>query len=127
MEGAILIGDAAHPVSPAGGQGANMSVADACVLAELAPRGEPDLLAEHERRRRPVNERSMGPTRMTARIWELPEWCSPPAIVFALVRWLPRHPSLLRRAIRSGATAFLEKPKLTAAESAWTHSRGWSR
>ncbi len=28
-DGAILIGDAAHPVSPAGGQGANMSVADA--------------------------------------------------------------------------------------------------
>ena len=37
-EGAILMGDAAHPVSPAGGQGANMSVADACVLAEIALR-----------------------------------------------------------------------------------------
>ena len=37
-EGAILMGDAAHPVSPAGGQGANMSVANATVLAELALR-----------------------------------------------------------------------------------------
>src|SRR5688572_410503 len=34
-DGAVLMGDAAHPVSPAGGQGANMSVADARVLAEL--------------------------------------------------------------------------------------------
>jgi len=34
--GAVVMGDAAHPVSPAGGQGANMSIADARALAELA-------------------------------------------------------------------------------------------
>jgi 2-polyprenyl-6-methoxyphenol hydroxylase-like FAD-dependent oxidoreductase len=111
-EGAILIGDAAHPVSPAGGQGANMSVADACVLAELALRDEPNLLAEYERRRRPANARSMAPTRIAAWVFELPDWCSPTWIVVSLVAglgWLGRHRRLLRPAIRSGATAFLEK------------------
>ncbi|HKE02184.1 MAG TPA: NAD(P)/FAD-dependent oxidoreductase, partial [Planctomycetota bacterium] len=34
-DGAFLLGDAAHPVSPAGGQGANMSIADARVLGRL--------------------------------------------------------------------------------------------
>jgi 2-polyprenyl-6-methoxyphenol hydroxylase-like FAD-dependent oxidoreductase len=108
-EGAILIGDAAHPVSPAGGQGANMSVADACVLAELALRNEPNLLAEYERRRRPANERSMGPTRVAARITGLPEWVSSSTIFLSMVRWVGRHPSLMRRAIRSFSTRFQEK------------------
>ncbi len=108
-EGAILIGDAAHPVSPAGGQGANMSVADACVLAELALRNEPNLLAEYERRRRPANERSMGPTRVAARITGLPEWVSPSTTFLSMVRWVGRHPSLMRRAIRSFSTRFREK------------------
>jgi 2-polyprenyl-6-methoxyphenol hydroxylase-like FAD-dependent oxidoreductase len=108
-EGAILIGDAAHPVSPAGGQGANMSVADACVLAELVLRKEPNLLAEYERRRRPANERSMGPTRVAARITGLPEWVSPSTIFLSMVRWVGRHPSLMRRAIRSFSTRFQEK------------------
>src|SRR5437899_4279564 len=80
-EGAFLIGDAAHPVSPAGGQGANMSVADACVLAELALRGSRDLLVEYERRRRPANGRSMIPTRTAALLLSLPQWL-PPSSVF---------------------------------------------
>ena len=33
VPGAVLLGDAAHPVTPAGGQGANMAVADAVALA----------------------------------------------------------------------------------------------
>ena len=108
-EGAVLIGDAAHPVSPAGGQGANMSVADACVLAELALRNEPNVLAEYERRRRPANKRSIGPTRVAVSVWALPEWCSPASLFLSMVRWVGRHPSLLRRAIRSFSTRFQEK------------------
>src|SRR5262249_23327212 len=38
--GALIMGDAAHPVSPVGGQGANMSIADGRVLAELILSGE---------------------------------------------------------------------------------------
>ena len=108
-EGAVLIGDAAHPVSPAGGQGANMSVADACVLAELALRNEPNVLAEYERRRRPANKRSIGPTRVAVSVWALPEWCSPASLFLSMVRWVGRHPSLMRRAIRSFSTRFQEK------------------
>ena len=74
--GAVLMGDAAHPVSPAGGQGANMSIADGRVLAELLLQGHPRLVTEYERRRRPANERSIGPTRVGALMLALPEWCA---------------------------------------------------
>jgi 2-polyprenyl-6-methoxyphenol hydroxylase-like FAD-dependent oxidoreductase len=71
--GAVLLGDAVHPVSPAGGQGANMSVADAVALAEALLRGAGDPLAEYERRRRPANERSLAVTRRVARFLSLPD------------------------------------------------------
>jgi 2-polyprenyl-6-methoxyphenol hydroxylase-like FAD-dependent oxidoreductase len=105
-EGALLLGDAAHPVSPAGGQGANMSVADATVLAELASGNHRNLLAEYERRRRPANARSMRPTRTVARILSLPQWLSPVSVFFAIVRSVARYPSLLRHFLRAGSTMF---------------------
>ncbi len=64
-DGAALLGDAAHPVTPAGGQGANMSVADATVLAEVAHQAllKNDLstqrLGAYELARRQANERSL--------------------------------------------------------------------
>jgi 2-polyprenyl-6-methoxyphenol hydroxylase-like FAD-dependent oxidoreductase len=109
--GAILIGDAAHPVSPVGGQGANMSVADACTLAELLIHNPPNLLEKYERRRQAANERSMRFTRAAAVVLGLPEWAFrflPTPIFPSLARWMGRHPSLLRRAIQSAATAFQE-------------------
>jgi 2-polyprenyl-6-methoxyphenol hydroxylase-like FAD-dependent oxidoreductase len=108
-EGAILMGDAAHPVSPAGGQGANMSVADACVLAELALGNHRNLLAEYERRRRPANARSISPTRTVALILSLPRWLSPFSVFFAIVRSVARYPSLLRHFLRSSSTMFQER------------------
>jgi 2-polyprenyl-6-methoxyphenol hydroxylase-like FAD-dependent oxidoreductase len=108
--GALLMGDAAHPVSPVGGQGANMSVADARVLAELALRDEPNLISEYECRRRPANERSMRFTRAGALLFGLPRWLLPVAPVFGLVRRLSRHPSFFARRLRFVSTAFLEKP-----------------
>jgi 2-polyprenyl-6-methoxyphenol hydroxylase-like FAD-dependent oxidoreductase len=51
-EGAVLIGDAIHPVSPAGGQGANMSVHDAKALADLFLSDHPRVVEEYDRRRR---------------------------------------------------------------------------
>ena len=47
VAGALLMGDAAHPVTPAGGQGANLSVADALVIAEAAVDRPGQLLAEY--------------------------------------------------------------------------------
>jgi 2-polyprenyl-6-methoxyphenol hydroxylase-like FAD-dependent oxidoreductase len=107
VEGAMLIGDALHPVSPAGGQGANMSVADATAVAELLSDGETDIVARYERRRRAANERSLGITRTAARAMLLPDW---------LIRWaLPiafnqvsRRPELATRFLRSVSTAFME-------------------
>ena len=63
--GAALLGDAAHPVTPAGGQGANGSVADAVVLAETALEAyrkndfSSAQLKCYEMKRRPANERSL--------------------------------------------------------------------
>ncbi len=105
-DGALLLGDAAHPVSPAGGQGANMSVADACALAEIALGNHPHPLAEYERRRRPANQRSLGFTRVAAWLVGLPNWC---------LRLLPFGPRqvmsrrwLVRRFVQTAATAFQE-------------------
>jgi 2-polyprenyl-6-methoxyphenol hydroxylase-like FAD-dependent oxidoreductase len=107
--GAVFMGDAAHSVSPAGGQGANMSVADAVVLAELLLRGEANLVSEYERRRRPANERSFGPTRMAEMFFNLPGWLAPNACRRALLRWLSRNPARVQRLLRSASTLFQER------------------
>ena len=106
--GALLMGDAAHSVSPAGGQGANMSIADARVLAELLLNNSPQVLEEYERRRRPANERSMRPTLGAAAILGLPSWCRPMWLLSTLGGVARKHPSLARRALRFMSTAFME-------------------
>ena len=110
VEGAVLIGDAAHPVTPVGGQGANMSVADACVLAQLALAGETNLVEEFERQRRPANERSLGFSKWATRFWSLPEWCGPVSMFQFLLWSLASYPAVMRRAVQSAATAFQTKP-----------------
>ena len=85
-----------------------MSVADACVLAELALRGSRDLLVEYERRRRPANGRSMIPTRTAALLLSLPQWLPPSSVFVPAVRSLARSPSLLRYLLRSASTLFQE-------------------
>ena len=66
--GAVLLGDALHPVSPAGGQGANMAIADAVALSRLIIAGRPDLVRDYEAARRAPNDRGLRPTRLAARI-----------------------------------------------------------
>jgi 2-polyprenyl-6-methoxyphenol hydroxylase-like FAD-dependent oxidoreductase len=66
--GAVLIGDAIHPVSPAGGQGANMAIGDAAALARIILAGGRDPAAALERVRRARNERGVRPSRLAARI-----------------------------------------------------------
>jgi len=108
--GAVVMGDAAHSVSPAGGQGANMSVADAVVLAELLLRGEPNLIAEYERRRRPANERSLRPTQLAHTALGLPGWMAPNVCRRALLHWLSRHPAPVQRVLHSVSSLFQEAP-----------------
>lgn len=114
LRGTFLIGDAVHPVSPAGGQGANMSATDANALADVLL-AEPienvssDALVRYERRRRAANERSVRITRTTARGLALPRWVAPlwvrPIVVAIAEKVLKTRPSLLQR----GVTSFVER------------------
>jgi 2-polyprenyl-6-methoxyphenol hydroxylase-like FAD-dependent oxidoreductase len=104
--GVVLMGDAAHPVSPVGGQGTNMAVADAAVFAELALAGVPDLAGEYERQRMPANARSLRFTRQAARLLALPGFCLPGFGVNLVFRWLRRNPSALIDSILYASRAF---------------------
>jgi 2-polyprenyl-6-methoxyphenol hydroxylase-like FAD-dependent oxidoreductase len=101
------MGDAAHPVSPAGGQGANASIADGRAIAELVLAGERDLVAAYERRRRPANRRSLYFTQAAAFALGLPQ-----GLVFnRLTAWAVRcaaQPWLIARLLRIVSQAFLE-------------------
>lgn len=102
-DGVVLMGDAAHPVSPAGGQGANMSIADAVVLAELVMGGATNLLAEYERRRRAANAASIRPTRIADWVWSAPRWLSPIPLAPFVARRVAQCPVLQQRFVRSNA------------------------
>ena len=102
--GAVLLGDALHPVSPAGGQGANMAVADAAVLARLILTDQPNLVVAYENERRRPNERGMRPSRLGTRLFSftkipvlgalpgliIPELIARPSLFTALLRFFAR-------------------------------------
>jgi 2-polyprenyl-6-methoxyphenol hydroxylase-like FAD-dependent oxidoreductase len=105
-EGAALMGDAIHPVSPVGGQGANMSVQDARVMAEAFLSGRPDPVAEYERRRRPANERSLAFTRRAS---DVVDGKGLARIARRFARWLPKManlPLIQQRILREASRAF---------------------
>lgn len=104
--GACLIGDAVHPVSPAGGQGANMAVADARALAELVLGGSRDVVGEYEQRRRAANARSVGITRNAARAARIPREFFTTLLLFGLPR-IARHPSVAQRILRFLSRSFV--------------------
>jgi 2-polyprenyl-6-methoxyphenol hydroxylase-like FAD-dependent oxidoreductase len=112
IAGALLIGDAAHPVTPAGGQGANASVADALVIAEVALERPTELLTEYQRRRRAATLRSLSLSRGAVRIFSLPR----PVLNLGLAvlpwaaRWLNNRPDRFGGALRTAAEAFRERP-----------------
>jgi 2-polyprenyl-6-methoxyphenol hydroxylase-like FAD-dependent oxidoreductase len=112
VPGAVLLGDAAHPVTPAGGQGANASIADALVIAEAALERSNELLTEYERRRRAPTLRSLSLSRGVNRIFSLPR----PLINLGLMLlpWavgaLNNRPATFGRFLRIAAEAFRERP-----------------
>lgn len=112
VAGALLMGDAAHPVTPAGGQGANLSVADALVIAEAAVDRPGQLLAEYARRRRAPTQRSLSLSRGAAQVFSLPR----PVLSLGLTmlpwaaRWLNKRPERVGRVLRFPAEAFRERP-----------------
>jgi 2-polyprenyl-6-methoxyphenol hydroxylase-like FAD-dependent oxidoreductase len=105
--GALIMGDAAHPVSPAGGQGANMSIADANTLAEVIAEGDREIASRYELRRRPANERSISITRRSAWALSMPGALLDLALAF-LVWQVTRRPARFGSAIKFASTAFLE-------------------
>jgi 2-polyprenyl-6-methoxyphenol hydroxylase-like FAD-dependent oxidoreductase len=112
--GALLMGDAAHPVTPAGGQGANLSVADALVIAEAALERPKQLLDEYERRRRAPTQRSMSLSRSANRVLSLPRFVLHMGL--AMLPWAARRlnnrPARFGRLLRMAAEAFREQPTL---------------
>jgi len=107
-DGAALLGDAIHPVSPAGGQGANMSVQDARVLAEELLSGRPDPVEEYERRRRPANERSIAITR---RVSDAVDGKGLVRVARRFARWLPKLanlPLIQQQFLREASRAFVD-------------------
>jgi 2-polyprenyl-6-methoxyphenol hydroxylase-like FAD-dependent oxidoreductase len=110
--GALLMGDAAHPVTPAGGQGANASVADALVIAEVAVERPGQLPAEYERRRRAATQRSLSLSRGATRVLSLPRPLLNQglAVVLWAARWLNNRPATFGRFLRTAAEAFRERP-----------------
>jgi monooxygenase len=114
-DGLAILGDAAHPMSPVGGQGANAAIADALALAEVADAAlrandvSAARLAAYEVRRRPANERSVGLSRLAARLvrWDarVPlAWLIPMLLRTANALVVPK-----RQFLRTAATSFVDR------------------
>ena len=105
-EGAALIGDAVHPMTPAGGQGANASIADALALADVIAGGG-DLLA-YEQSRRPRNEQSISFSRIARRVFRTGRFLPAGLLVPAALRTINALGWPKRRVIATFATAFVD-------------------
>jgi 2-polyprenyl-6-methoxyphenol hydroxylase-like FAD-dependent oxidoreductase len=101
VPGAVLIGDALHPVSPAGGQGANMAINDAVALARLILAGTPDLVQSYEAKRRAPNDRGLRPTRLAARMFSAARNPAFSALVGFFLPRLLKFPGLVPTMLRS--------------------------
>jgi 2-polyprenyl-6-methoxyphenol hydroxylase-like FAD-dependent oxidoreductase len=115
VPGALLIGDAGHPVTPAGGQGANLSVADALVIAEAAVERPDTLLEEFRRRRYAATLRSLSFSRGAYRVFSLPRAVLNLGLVVLpwAARRLGARPERFARLLRTAAGAFREESLAT--------------
>jgi len=104
--GAALVGDAAHPVTPAGGQGANLAIADARALADALLSGSPSALRDYQRIRRRAANRSLSLSQGVAAALALPD-----GLIFSALPWglrLGGHlPRLAGVGLRRMSRAFL--------------------
>lgn len=114
-DGAALIGDAIHPMTPAGGQGANASIWDALALANVADAAlrADDLsrtrLLEYERQRRPHNERSVAISRLARRAFRTGRYLPLPLLAPAALRTINALGWPKQRIIRAFATTFVTR------------------
>ncbi len=112
-DGAALIGDAAHPMTPAGGQGANASIWDALALADVADAAlragdvSRERLLPYERLRRPVNGKSVSISRLARRIFRLGRLVPASVVVPLALRSINALGWPKRRIVGSFATTFV--------------------
>lgn len=116
-DGAAILGDAAHPMTPAGGQGANAAIWDALALADVADSalraGDPtrETLLAYERIRHPINGRSVAISARAARIFRLAGHLPLATVLPPLARLANRLDWPKRRLIRGFATTFVTPPR----------------
>lgn len=115
-DGAAILGDAAHPVSPAGGQGANAAIWDGLALADVAHEAltaddvSRQRLARYETLRRPRNTASLRFTQLGTGAFEfLPRVPGLPRLVPAALQSLDASPWLKGRILAQAATTFVTR------------------
>lgn len=115
-DGAAIIGDAAHPVSPAGGQGANAAIWDALTLADVAHEAltaddvSRKRLSRYEALRRPRNRDSLAITKRVALVLRCGSFV--PGLrwfVPTVLRCIDCMPTLKSSAVSSFATTFVTR------------------
>lgn len=112
-DGAALIGDAVHPLTPAGGQGANASIWDALALADVADaalRSEDvsrERLLAYERMRRPINDQSVAISRAARRAFQAGRFLPLSIVVPLLMRTIDTLGWPKRSILRTFSSAFV--------------------
>jgi len=114
-DGAALIGDAVHPMTPAGGQGANASIWDALALANIADAAlragdvSRTRLLEYERLRRPPNEHSVAISRLARRAFRTGRYLPLSFVVPFAMRTINALGWPKRRILRAFSSTFVTK------------------
>ncbi|MDP9190766.1 MAG: FAD-dependent monooxygenase [Acidobacteriota bacterium] len=112
-DGAALIGDAIHPMTPAGGQGANASIWDALALADVADAAlragdvSRERLLAYEQLRRPINEQSVAISRLARRIFRTGRFLPLTFVIPFAIRTIQALGWPKRRIIRAFASTFV--------------------
>jgi len=120
--GAALIGDAAHPMTPVGGQGANASIWDALALADVADAAlrksdvSRERLLPYERLRRPINDQSVSFSRVARRIFRAGRFVPLSIIVPLIAKTMNAIGWPQRKILRSFATTFVHSREQSRAD-----------
>ena len=112
-DGAALIGDAIHPMTPAGGQGANASIWDAFALADIADAAlraddvSRERLLPYERLRRPINDQSVAISRFARRAFRIGQFLPLSILIPFAMRTVNALGWPKRRVLRTFSSAFV--------------------